>query len=249
MRAAIPAILPTIHLVAVCLDCKRRHDVNATPAEFPVRMAEWEIKHRGHVIEFHTPLRKIPRGIDERVFEANNKAPWWLEFAPNADIKLAYASSAAFTITLASLATSATLVAGQESTAVSNTTNKYLDYLIGGKITTGTTPTTAKTIQIWAYGSVEDTPTYPDVIDGTDSAETMTSVDIRNASLNFLLDTANDATSNRVYWFKPTSLAAAFGGLVPKNFGLWVTHDTVAALNATGTNHALYHTGIYATSV
>lgn len=240
---------PAIHLIAVCFDCKQRHQIISNPAEWLNCMSEWEVKHRGHRMEFVTPKREIPAKLDDRLFQEENKAPWWLEFSPNADIKIAYAASAAFTITLASLATSATKVAGRESTAVSNTTNKYLDYLIGGKITTGTTPTDVKSIEIWAYGSVDDTPTYPDVMDGTDSDETVTSADIRNSGLNFLADTATNNTSDRVYWFKPTSLASVFGGLVPKNFGLWVTHDTGVNLNATGGNHVLSYTGVYATSV
>lgn len=171
-----------------------------------------------------------------------------------ANIKTEYAASGALTITLTSLATSATLVAGQESTAVANTTTKYLDYLVAGKITTGTTPT-AGVIEIWAYGSVEDTPTYPDVFDGTDSAETVTSRDILTAGLAWVATLVTDTTSDRTYWFGPVSLAGAFsrlygGGLfVPKNWGIFVTHNTVAALNVTAGNHAAWQTGVYMTSV
>lgn len=163
-----------------------------------------------------------------------------------ADVKTEYASSADLTITLASLATSATLVAGRESTAVSNTTNKYVDYLLGGRITTGTSPT-AGTIQVWAYGSFDDTPTYPDVLDGTDSAETMTSADIKRSSLKLIAVIVTDATSDRSYYFGPVSIANAFGGSIPKNWGVWVTHNTAVNLNATAGNHQITQTGVYAT--
>ena len=167
----------------------------------------------------------------------------------NADTKITYAASAAYTITLASLATSSTLVAGREGTAVSNTTNLYLDYLIGGRITVGTTPTASTTIEVWAYASVNDTPTYPDVFDGTDSAETVTSAGIKYACLRQLASMAVDATtSDRVYWFAPTSLANLHGGAVPKNHGLFCTHSTAVNLNATGGNHVLDHTGVYLTT-
>ena len=250
MIAKILAPNPEIHLVAYCLDCRKQHEYRTCSHEWLARMSEWECKHRGHRIEFRTPRRVTPKaGAWERLLERFNITPWWLEFGHNADIKIAYASSAAYTITLASLATSATLVAGQESTAIDNTSNKYLDYSVGGKITTGTTPTDVKTIQIWAYGSVNDTPTYPDVLDGTDSAETITSTSIRDAGLNFLADSATNNTSDRPYWFKPTSLAAAFGGIVPKFHGLFVTHDTGVNFNATGGNHVLNYTGAYFTSV
>ena len=242
-----------IHLVGVCLSCRRRHEIHTTPLAWLTEMENWRQKHLGHPIEFHSPkrliLRRFPKWI-ERFWSDWNRAPWWVDFAPNADIKLAYAASAAYTITLGSLASSATLVAGQESTAVSNTTNLYLDYLVAGNITVGTTPTTATVIEVWAYASQNDAPLYPDVFDGTDSAETVTSVAIKQAALRALGFLGVDsATSNRVYYLAPVSLAAVYGGLVPKNHGLFVTHSTVAALNATGGNHVLNYTGAYITSV
>lgn len=164
-----------------------------------------------------------------------------------ADIKTAYGASAALTITLASLATSSTLVAGRESTAIDNTSNKYLDALVGGKITTGTAPTTAKSILVYVYASLNDTPLYPDVFDGTDSVETVTSTDIRNASLVLAAAMTTDATSDRTYWVRPFSVANCFGGVMPKFWGVFVTHDTAVNLNATGSNHALYYTPVYET--
>jgi hypothetical protein len=249
--ARFPDALPEIHLVAVCHDCRRQHEIRASPLSWLGAMSDWEVKHRGHRIEFHTPKRVVPRRLPrllERLWESVNRGPWWLEYGHNADLKLAYASSAAYTITLASLASSSTKVAGRESTAVSNASNKYLDYMVGGKVTTGTSPTDARTIEIWAGGAVNDTPLYPDVFDGTDSDETATSSYIRDAGFNFLADTATNNTSDRPYWFKPTSLAAIFGGIVPTAHVLWVTHDTGQNLNSTGGNHALYQTGIYVTS-
>jgi hypothetical protein len=247
-----PAESATIHLVGVCLDCRKRHEYACTPADWLTRMGEWRNKHLGHRIEFRSPrrtVRNLPRET-ERVFEDANAAPWWLDgagFKDNADVKVAYGSSAAYTITLASLGTSATFVAGREGTAVSNTTNLYLDYVVGGKVTTGTSPTASRSILIFAYGSVDDTPTYPDVFDGTDSAETVTSADILNACLKKVHQTGTSNTSDRTYWFSATSLAEAFGWLLPKNHGLFVAHDTGVNLNSTGSNHALSYTGVFAT--
>lgn len=164
-----------------------------------------------------------------------------------ADVKIAYAASAAMTITLASLATSSTRVAGQESTAVSNTTNKYLDYLVAGKVTTGTTPTDAKQIDVWVYASYEDTPTYPDVFDGTDSAETATSAGVLAGGLILAASISTNNTSDRTYPVAPFSIASLFGGRMPKYFGIFVTHDTGVNLNATGGNHAFWQTGVYET--
>ncbi|MES2323280.1 MAG: hypothetical protein V4633_13530 [Pseudomonadota bacterium] len=170
-----------------------------------------------------------------------------------ADIKTKYpaTSSVAVTISLASLATSSTLVGGQESTAVDNTTNLDLDHVVSGKIRTGTTPTVSKTIEVWAYASfktVTGTPTYPDVLDGTDSAETLTSANVKAPMLRNVATMIVDATSDRDYYFAPVSIAALFGAM-PKFWGIFVTHDTVAALNATGSNHVIEYERIQAQTV
>lgn len=165
-----------------------------------------------------------------------------------ADRKTAYAASAAMTITLASLATSATRVAGRESTAIDNTTNKYLDYLVAGKITTGTSPTDAKQIDVWVYACLEDTPTYPDVIDGTDSDETFTSAGVLAGGCVLAASISTNNSSDRTYPVAPFSIAALFNG-VPKHWGIFVTHDTGVNLNATGGNHAFWQTGVYETVV
>lgn len=161
------------------------------------------------------------------------------------DVTLKRGASAALTITLASLATSSTRTAGRESTAIT-TADPTIDYLLAGKITTGTTPTANKQIDIWVYGSHDDTPDYPDVIDGTDSAETITSENVRNAALRLAHVIQVDSTSDRTYYFGPFSVAALFGGVLPKTWGAFAAHDTAVNLNATGSNHELSATPVYA---
>jgi len=163
-----------------------------------------------------------------------------------ADIKLAYGTASNVTITLASLATDANLLTGQESTAIDNTSALVLDYLVSGKITTGTTPTTAKSIEVWAVGSWDGT-NWPDVFDGTDSAETITSADIKAIICRFVAAMATSATSNVSYHFGPVSLAAAFGGVLPPKIVLFVTHSTAVALNATAGNHQIRLQPVYQT--
>lgn len=165
-----------------------------------------------------------------------------------ADVKFAYGSSSSLTLTLASLASSSSLVAGRESTAVDNTTNKYLDVLLSGKITTGTSPTgNPGQITVFVYASYEDTPTYPDVLDGTDSDETFTSTGIRDAAVIPIAVISTDTTSNRTYWFGPRSVANCFGGAMPKYWGVWVAQSSGVALNSTGGNHAVWYTPVYET--
>lgn len=165
-----------------------------------------------------------------------------------ADEKIAYASSAAMTITLSALASSSTLVAGRESTAVVNTSNLYLDYLLAGKITTGTSPTVDKQIQVYVYGQMEDTPDYPGALTGSDAAATLLAAN-RNSSLRLAGIMIVTATTNVQYSFGPVSVLNLFGGIVlPKRWGVWVTHDTGVNLKTeAGSDHAIWQTGIYRT--
>lgn len=170
-----------------------------------------------------------------------------------ADIKTKYpaTSSVALTLGLASLASSTTLVAGRESTAVDNTTTLDLDHLVSGMITTGTTPTVSTTIEVWAYASFRTAagvPAYPDVLDGTDSAETITSANVKSSMLRLVASFMVDATSDRAYYFAPVSIASLFGAM-PKFWGLFVAHNTVAALNATGGNHVIEYERVQAQTV
>lgn len=244
-----PALQALAHLLALCHTCRRWHEIETPVAALVARLGEWHEKHLGHTIEFVSRYRRLPANLHDGIFQDQNITPWYLDYQANADIKLAYASSAAYTITLASLASSSTFLSGRSSTAVSNTSNLYLDYMVAGVITVGTTPTTSTSIRVYAYGSHDDTPTYPDVLDGTDSAKTVTSAGILNIALALIsILNVDSATSNRAYPFHPLSLAWAFGGAIPKNHGLFVAHNTDVNLNATGGNHVLNYTGIYRTA-
>jgi len=158
-----------------------------------------------------------------------------------------YGASAAYTITLTSLAstTAGVLLAGTQSTTVDNTTTTYNDFLVGGRITMGSSAATAdRTIEIWAFGSVNDTPTYPDVLTGTSGNRTITSANIKRGALRLVDRLFVDTTASRVYWFGPVSLAQAFGGQMPKFHGLFVVHDSNVALSATAGDHVLNYTGV-----
>lgn len=146
-----------------------------------------------------------------------------------------YGSKVTMTITLASLASSSTLVAGRESTAVDNKdTDDAVDALVGGKVTTGTGPTTARQIEIWAYGSYDDTD-FSGSASGSDAALTPT----EKTLLKLLTVIPTDATSDKTYKWGPFSVAQAFGGILPVQWGIWITHNTAVNLNATGGNHEI----------
>ena len=163
-----------------------------------------------------------------------------------ADLKLSYPAASDLTITLASLGSDTNLLTGRESATIDNSSNLYLDYLISGKITTGTSPTAARSIEVWAIGSWDGT-NWPDVMDGTESGETITSADIKASVCRFVAAMATANTSDRTYHFGPVSIAAAFGGTLPPKFVLFVTHSTGVALNSTDGNHQIRIQPVYQT--
>jgi hypothetical protein len=138
-----------------------------------------------------------------------------------ADIKIAYGTASDATITLASLASDTNLLAGRESASVSNTTDKFLDYLVSGKITTGTSPTTGRSIQVWAVGSWDGTTNH------------------KNSICRLVAEMSTDNNSNRQYDFSSVSLREVFQGSIPPSFVFFVTHNTGVALNATAGNHQI----------
>lgn len=159
-----------------------------------------------------------------------------------ANIKTEFGTSTALTITLASLAASTT--AGRESTAVDNTSNKFVDALVTVicQMATGT-PASEQAIYVYAYGS-EDGTNYNDNATGSDAALTF-----RNPSNMPLIGrievpaaVTGGATFKGVF-----SVAAAFGGVLPRKWGIVVKNSTNLSLAASG-NSASY-TGIYYTSV
>ena len=90
-----------------------------------------------------------------------------------------YGTSTVITNAIASLASDTNLLAGYESAVIDNTTDGFEDIILSGKVTTGTSPTASRQIEVWAVAW--DSNAWPDVFDGTTGAETITSADIKNA--------------------------------------------------------------------
>jgi hypothetical protein len=157
-----------------------------------------------------------------------------------ATVSLSYATPITLTITLASLASDTNLIAGRISTAVDNSTNGYVDFLVGGKVTTGTSPTAARQIEVWAYGSYDGT-TYSAGAGGTDANFSPTG---EKNLMRLLQIIPTDATSNHTYEWGPLSIAQAFGGTAPPKWGIYMVHNTAVALNATAGNHEVRATPV-----
>jgi hypothetical protein len=165
-----------------------------------------------------------------------------------ADIKTAYGTAVTGSGGITSLASSSTWLAGYEWFIIDNTTELALDWEVQGKIRVGAAPASGTEIRIYVVGSYDGT-TWPDVFDGTPSAETVTSEGVRDgfAKLASVLR-CDSTTSSRDYPFF-FSIASLFGGMVPKKVAVFVVHNTGANLDSTAANHTYAAQPLYATSV
>jgi hypothetical protein len=164
------------------------------------------------------------------------------------DVKLAYTASSAVTVTALNggIASSSTHVSGWESPEIDNSTNKYLDYLVSGNFTAESTGLSAGEIRVWAVPKLYDSG-WPGGFDGTESAES-TPLDDAGGTLAgavLLKVISTDTTASQVYYFHPVSVAAAFGGICPEKFVLFVTQSTGTTLETSG--NAIYTKGVYLT--
>lgn len=149
---------------------------------------------------------------------------------------LIYSSNTSITLDVSSLATSSTFLSGRESTEIDNTTNKYIDCIVhcdGINGHASTAPTVGQYIGVWVWGSDVSLATTPiDVLDGTDSAETLGHASVLNSLKLAAAPAVTVATANLKYWPMPFSVAALFGGVMPKFWGLYVAHNHTGALAA-----------------
>lgn len=146
-------------------------------------------------------------------------------------LKPVYGASAALTTTnLAALASDTNLLAGWSSAVIDNTSNLSVTEKITGLIKMGTTPTVSTNVFIYLWSALDDTPTYPDTITGSEGTKTLTSTNVLNSGAFKLADTITvDATTGRIYPFS-IDVAQFFGGNMPKKYGLFIVHNCVAAL-------------------
>jgi hypothetical protein len=158
--------------------------------------------------------------------------------------QLQYATSAAITITLTSLAHS--LTAGRESTVIDNTTNVYMDAIlqVKFKLLTGT-PGVDQAVYVYVHGS-EDGATFTDGnLTGVDAALTL-----RAPTNMTMLQTIFAATTGGATFVgQPISVALAFGGMLPRKWGVVIRNATNLAFSATAGDHVVRYTGIKVANV
>ena len=152
------------------------------------------------------------------------------------DIKFSYVSSTDLVVSgLNALPSSSTHISGWESDEIDNSSNKYLDYLVSAKIAVTGASLTAGEIRLSAVAKLDDS-TYPGGFDGVQGVETSPLDDENgtNAGTVFLNVASTDTTGGQVYYLRPVSVAAGFGGICPEKFVLFITQSTAQNLSSTG---------------
>lgn len=166
-----------------------------------------------------------------------------------AETKITYSSDVAITISLWSTG----LAAGQFATSsiVDNTTNLYVDMLVGGLIELdATTPVAGDTLDIY-IGALYDKDTLTTPGGGIDSlmdigtpAEEAEDTDFVKANLILFKSVSVEATTPATaqsYAFNPQGCAAFFNGILPQKI-YFLLHNNTAGTLATGS--ALNSVGI-----
>jgi hypothetical protein len=150
-------------------------------------------------------------------------------------------SNQAITITLASLAASATV--GRESTVIDNSSNLYLDILLFVMFETGTVAGN-KQILLYSYGTADGGTTYTEAATGSDAAFTR-----KDPTTLRPVAVIPAVTNSFIHKTGPFSLAQAWGGVLPQKLGLVFCNDSGAALSGTAGNNKMFYQGVQAQGV
>jgi len=140
-----------------------------------------------------------------------------------------YSSATAITVTSVASLTSGS-AAG--SAVVDNSTNLYEDALVGVTIVTGASGTSsAGVVTVYAYSDVDGTPHYTDSVSGADATQTLTSpTNLR------VLGVINCVANATTYYGGRFSVARAFGGWLPKKWGIVLQNGAGATLGSSGSS-------------
>jgi hypothetical protein len=151
-----------------------------------------------------------------------------------------YATSSGLTNTLASLASSAT--AGRSCLAIDNTTTRYMDGMLTIRVKTSSSSlANDKACYVYLYGSEDGTTFDGSSAEsvGTDAAVTLESPTILQGPFVIPCNTVSVT-----YGLVIKSVAAAFGGNLPRKFGFVLRNYTGQNLDSTEGNHQKTFTGI-----
>lgn len=150
------------------------------------------------------------------------------------DILTKYGTSGqSLTITMAGVVANA----GRESTAVDNSTTKWVDAHLVVKIKTGASFTSSTgMVAIYAYGSTDGGSTYSGNATGSDAGITPTNM----VQIGSIAVSANSTE----YRSAVLSVASAFASGLPERWGIAILNLTGGTLDATGSNFSAKWQGI-----
>jgi len=155
-------------------------------------------------------------------------------------VTITYGTSTAITCTLASLASSAT--AGRSCAAIDNTSDKFVDAMLYIAVKTSASAlANDKACYVYLYGS-EDGTNYNGSsaeAEGTNAAVTLDSP--TNLKGPYIIACP---ASSVTYKLVIGSVAAAFGGVMPRKWGFVLQNYTGQNLDSTEGNHTKTYTGI-----
>jgi hypothetical protein len=159
-----------------------------------------------------------------------------------AAVKTAYGTTTTGTGGINSLASSATWVAGYEWFIIDNASELALDYLVELVVRVGTTPTINTEIRAYVFAVGDGGTQYPDVMDGTPSAETVTSAGVRDSFARLAAVGVVDSTTSDRDYPMAFNVAQFFGGSMPKKVGVFIAHNTGVNTNSTAGNQKYQYT-------
>lgn len=145
-----------------------------------------------------------------------------------------FGASTAFTITLASLASS-TAGVGRQSDMIDNSTAREQLVRIWAKIKQGTSPTSARTVSLYLLtGDAHGTPHRTDGAGASDAGITLLNAPLIGVIRN---KASGAATGDNMYGEFLVRIAAP-------SWGIALVHDTAVNLDSTGGNHWLRYSYI-----
>lgn len=145
------------------------------------------------------------------------------------DTSLSYAASTNLSIGLTEVSHSG----ARSSAYVDNSSNKYIDEMVGGRFIAGNSGILSNgLVRVYAYGSTDGVH-FSDNADGTDRVHPL------SGNAPFLASVAVDGSGKNAR-FGPFAVAPLFGGILPQYWGVIVENVTGQPL-ASG---SVWHQGI-----
>lgn len=197
--------------------------------------------------------KRHPSGRErEQVFDIDRYG--FANYRDNADVKEAFGTATAMTITNGQLASSAT--AGWQGAAVDNTSNLYTDYHVGVEIAAlNVAPASDKVVYVFVFGLVDPAGTaYTATGDGVPGGSEGTLTYPNVSTVGVLappLGQISYSTQNRALNYGPMSVSSAFQtpGAVPSKWAPGIVNFSGENFNNGNILTAVRQRGVYTTVI